>query len=106
MDNNNNMRMDRGDLILAPGESAFILDGSKGNVSVAVGPTKTSLSDTDRVVLFDEKTRSFTEASSENVKQKCVLAAEDWYTVLQNPTKDRSHEHPIDGKLNDLQEFK
>lgn len=37
-----------GDLVLAPGEYAFVLDSTKGQVSTIVGPNKVSLSNTDQ----------------------------------------------------------
>jgi major vault protein len=53
---------DRGrerDLVLAPNEFAFILDETKGNINVYVGPHKTSLANTDVPVVFDSGTKRF-----------------------------------------------
>ncbi|MEK7583720.1 MAG: hypothetical protein AAB490_00610, partial [Patescibacteria group bacterium] len=44
------------DLVLAPGEFAYVLDTTKGIVSVLVGPFKTSPSQTDQTVLWDPAT--------------------------------------------------
>jgi len=104
---NENIRRERGDLILAPGEYAYILDGSKGNINVATGPMKTSLSETDRAVVFDDKTRKFVEATdNDKIKQLNALAPEGWYIVLKNPSKASENEHPGDGKLSDLPTLK
>ena len=46
----------KGDLVLSQGMYAFIQDGTQGNVEVIVGPFKTSLSDTDKLVSYDLKT--------------------------------------------------
>ena len=69
---NENMR--ETDLVLSPNEFAFVFDTTKGNVSAAVGPYKTSLSASDRMVLFDE-----------------VTAPENWYVQLKNPAPEGVH---------------
>ena len=92
-------REDRGgDLILAPGEYSFILDGSKGHVGVWTGPTKSSLSETDKPVLFNEGTKTFEICSVDEARQLCPVAPEGWYVVLKNPAiSDSEQKHPREG---------
>jgi major vault protein len=78
------------DLVLAPNEYAFISDQTKGNINVYVGPYKTSLANTDKPVIFDEKTKRFLICNLETAIQTFTTAPEGWYIVLKNP--------PIDGK--------
>ena len=52
------------DLILGPGEYANILDETKGHVSIWVGPSKASLSATDRPVVFDAGLRKFPDGEA------------------------------------------
>ena len=47
----------RNDLVLSPNEYAYVLDTTKGQVGVYVGPNKTSLSNSDRLVQFNEDTK-------------------------------------------------
>ncbi|MCS6905548.1 MAG: hypothetical protein RML72_10650 [Bacteroidia bacterium] len=78
------------DLVLAPNEFAFISDQTKGNINVYVGPYKTSLANTDKPVIFDEKLKRFVICNLETAIQTFITAPEGWYIVLKNP--------PIDGK--------
>lgn len=47
------------DLVLSINEYAYVLDRTKGNVLCHVGPTKTSLSQSDELVRFDVQTKKF-----------------------------------------------
>lgn len=97
---------DRGrerDLVLAPNEFAFISDETKGNINVYVGPHKTSLANTDRPVVFNDRTKRFDRCSLEQATQIFSVAPEGWYLVLKNPAKDSSH--PRTGALNNLPEL-
>jgi len=94
---------DRGrerDLVLAPNEFAFISDETKGNINVYVGPHKTSLANTDRPVVFNDRSKRFDRCSLEQATQVFSVAPEGWYLVLKNPAKDTSH--PRTGALNNL----
>lgn len=100
------MADDRGrerDLVLAPNESAFISDETKGNINVYVGPHKTSLANTDRPVVFDARSKRFNRCSLEEATQTFSVAPEGWYLVLKNPARDGSH--PRTGALNNLPEL-
>lgn len=94
---------DRGrerDLVLAPNEFAFILDETKGNINVYVGPHKTSLANTDVPVVFDSGTKRFDRKTLDQAIQMISIAPEGWYLVLKNPASDKSH--PRTGALNNL----
>ena len=86
------------DLVLAPNEYAFILDETKGNVIAYVGPHKTSMANTDRPVIFDEKNRRFKKANLDEAIKQFPFAEESWYIVLENPAKAEEEEkHPRSG---------
>lgn len=94
---------DRGrerDLVLAPNEFAFILDETKGNINVYVGPHKTSLANTDQPVVFDSSSKRFERRPLDQAIQQLSIAPEGWYLVLKNPATDKSH--PRTGALNNL----
>jgi major vault protein len=94
---------DRGrerDLVLAPNEFAFILDETKGNINVYVGPHKTSLANTDVPVVFDSGTKRFDRKTLDQAIQMISIAPEGWYLALKNPATDKSH--PRTGALNNL----
>jgi len=98
-----NEMTDRGrerDLVLAPNEFAFILDETKGNINVYVGPHKTSLANTDVPVIFDSETKRFDRKTLDLAIQMISIAPEGWYVVLKNPAADKSH--PRTGALNNL----
>lgn len=95
-----NESMKEGDLVLNPNEFAFIRDDTKGNISCACGPYKTSLSTSDKIVVYNEKTRSYevVKSKTEGI-QKVIIAPENWYVELKNPAADGSHPKE---KQNDL----
>lgn len=89
------------DLVLAPNESAFVLDRTKGHVMVYVGPNKTSLAGTDQLVLFDPRSKQFFPAEDiRGAKATSTIAPEGWYIVLKNPAD--SNKHPEEGKSSNL----
>ena len=80
---------DRTDLVLMPRQFAFSKDMTKGNLNVNVGPFRTSLSETDRLIVMDKRTDVLREASGqEEAIQDYVNIAEGEYVVLTNPTSD------------------
>jgi len=87
----------KGDLVLSQGMYAFIQDGTQGNVEVIVGPFKTSLSDTDKLVSYDPKTSKFVPCDT---KMEAILAwtkaTEGQYIELVNPQfdSDTFNRHP------------
>ncbi len=76
------------DVVLAPNEFMFFSDQSKGDVNVYVGPTKQTLSDNDRPMLFDDRTKRFVESDASRAKQLTKTAPEGWYVVLKNPAPE------------------
>lgn len=95
------------DLVLAPNEQAAILDETKGNVSVYVGPQKTSLSTSDKPVVFDPETQRFQRCNQmSDAVQLWPFAREGDYIVLQNPAPTGANkEHPTKGSANSLIEL-
>ncbi len=91
------------DLVLAPNEFAFISDQTKGNINVYVGPYKTSLANTDKPVVFDERIKKFVICNLETAIQTFVTAPEGWYIVLKNPPTDGKQ--PKSGTTNNLAEL-
>jgi major vault protein len=94
-DNQRNFR--ERDLVLGPGEYANILDETKGGVTVYVGPSKASLSATDRPVKFSQKNRRFIECPLEESISTFAFAEKGSYIVLHNPTLNAEKPHPIVG---------
>lgn len=91
-------RLQEGDLVVAPGQYALLLDSTKGNVDVLVGPTKTSLSGTDSPVIWDRSSRTFTPCNQAQAKQQFPTAPEGFYVVVENPAPAGStKEHPVAG---------
>lgn len=78
-------RRDTGDIVLAPNEWLLVRDRTKGDVNVHVGPCKTTISDTDRPVIFDERTKRFVDTAVEKAVQPFSTAPEGYYIVLKNP---------------------
>lgn len=76
------------DLVLAPNEFAYILDTTKGNINVYVGPNKTSLANTDKPIIFNPEIKRFENCSLSDSIQVFATAPEGWYMVLKNPPKD------------------
>lgn len=90
------------DLVLSINEYAYVLDRTKGNVLCHVGPTKTSLSQSDELVRFDSKSKRFVPCSYSDAISLFVSAPENWYLVLKNPTSNGRH--PTAGTSNNLPE--
>ena len=91
------------DLVLAPNEYAYIQDQTKGLISTYVGPTKSSLSNTDQPVVFDEKTKKFVHCDLSKAIQLFATAPEGWYIILKNPTQ--GGEHPRSGTPSQMPEM-
>lgn len=90
----------RNDLVLSPGEFAYYQDTTKGTLLVNVGPSKTSLSNTDQLVKFDSITRKFDKVSFvDDAVEAYPNAQEGQYIILSNPIHGGSavDEHPKEG---------
>lgn len=84
------------DIVLAPNEWMLVRDCTKGDVNVYVGPCKTTISETDRPVFFDEKSKKFVDTNVDRAVQTHATAPEGYYIVLKNPAfNDKGEEkHP------------
>jgi len=92
--------MQQKDLVLSINEYAYVLDRTKGNVACWVGPTKTSLSTSDELVNFNEKTKRFEPCSYNQAIHLFTTAPENWYVILKNPAD--GDKHPNIGAANSL----
>ena len=90
------------DLVLSINEYAYVLDKTKGNVLCHVGPTKTSLSQSDELVRFDYKKKKFIPCGYSEAISLFATAPENWYIVLKNPTPNGKR--PQTGTSNNLPE--
>ncbi len=91
------------DLVLNPNEYAYVLDKTKGLISCVVGSYKMSLSTSDALVVFNERSKRFEEVGFEKAITTFTTAPENWYVVLKNPAVD--HRHPVPGTANSLPEL-
>ena len=88
------------DLVLSINEYAYVLDRTKGNVSCWVGPAKTSLSTSDELVNFNERTKRFEPCGYDQAIHLFTTAPENWYVILKNPAAN--DKHPNVGTANSL----
>lgn len=88
------------DLVLNPNEFAYVLDKTKGLISCVVGSYKMSLSTSDSLVIFNEKTKQFEEAGFDKAITTFITAPENWYIKLKNPAQE--DKHPTPGTANPL----
>lgn len=88
------------DLVLSINEYSYVLDETKGHVSCLVGPTKMSLSQSDKLVRFNSKTKSFEPCGYSEAKSLFTTAPENWYVILKNPVA--GNKHPQTGTSNTL----
>lgn len=83
------------DLVLSPNEYAYVLDETKGNVACNVGPHKMSLSQSDKLVRFDNEHKRFVTCGQyRDAIQLFTIAPEGWYIALKNPAPNNKHPQP------------
>jgi major vault protein len=87
MDERNNKR----DLVLAPGEYAYMQDVTKGVVKTYTGPTVINPTAQERPIIFDETTGRFVPCSLDEAVQPVATAPEGSYLVLENPSARGDH---------------
>lgn len=88
------------DLVLGPGEYAYVQDGTKGVVQVYVGPQKNTISQTDRPVVWSPSLRRYMRSDQEKVVQVFPSAAEGSYIVLSSPVPESfAEKSPSVGKI-------
>ena len=90
MDERNNKR----DLVLAPGEYAYMQDVTKGVVKTYTGPTVINPTAQERPILFDAHASRFVPCSLDEAVQPIAMAAEGSYLVLENPSARADHPAP------------
>ena len=77
------------DILVASNEFAYVQDLTKGDIVLYVGPTKISLSNTERLV--ELKSERFVPVRTDDTSlgvHSFVTASSAQYIVLENPTKD------------------
>lgn len=90
------------ELVLSPGVYAYVLDQTKGPVSVNCGPHKSSLSNTDLLVVYNARTKRFDHANGQqSAIQSNVTAPKNYYVILENPPKNG--QQPVAGKSESMQ---
>src|SRR2546423_14561218 len=76
------------DILVAANEYAYVQDLTKGDIVLYVGPTKISLSNTERLVDFRQN-RFVPGRSQEGLGgSPFVSASSSQYIILENPPKD------------------
>lgn len=89
------------ELVLPPGVYAYVLDQTKGPVSVYCGPYKSSLSNTDQLVNFNPTTKRFDPANElKQAIQSNIMAPKGYYVILENPPKN--NKQPETGKSENM----
>jgi major vault protein len=89
----NKISRDSGELVLAPGVFAFVLDKTKGNINTYCGPIKQSLSNTDQLVTFNGK-RFVDALNQSDAIQTNVIVPKGSYVVLENPSNNGKQPEP------------
>ncbi len=85
------------DILVAPNEYAYVQDLTKGDIVLYVGPTKVSLSNTERMI--EHKGGRFLPMGGEdagNSVHRFVEATSSQYIMLQNPPRDMTTQ-PVKG---------
>ena len=82
------------DLVLSINEYSYVLDETKGHVVCWVGPSKTSLSNSDKLVRFNTRSKSFEKCSYDDAINLFATAPENWYIILKNPVDGNKHPKP------------
>lgn len=82
------------DLVLSINEYAYVEDETKGHVVCWVGPSKTSLSQSDKLVRFDTEHKRFIPCSYKDAINLFTTIPENWYAILKNPAEDNRHPKP------------
>ena len=85
------------DILVASNEYAYVQDLTKGDIVLYVGPTKISLSNTERLVQFvQDRFQTLGDKDSGGGVQPFVAASLSQYIVLENPPKDATSK-PVKG---------
>lgn len=93
------MEQRTGDLVLPQGTYVLLQDGASGQVDVITGPSKLSLADTDKPVVYESESGRFTITPPDRAIRVCPAADEGQYIVLVNPSLEKEGKnHPAKGK--------
>jgi regulator of protease activity HflC (stomatin/prohibitin superfamily) len=76
------------DILVASNEYAYVQDLTKGDIVLYVGPTKISLSNTERLVDYQNARFVPIRADEDGAVATFVTATSSQYIVLENPPKD------------------
>jgi major vault protein len=90
MDERNSKR----DLVLAPGEYAYMQDVTKGVVKTYTGPTVINPTAQERPIIFDAESNRFLPCTLDEAVQPIATAPEGSYLVLENPSTRGDHPTP------------
>lgn len=94
---NPNVRQSK-DLVLAPNEFCFIQNKTSGAIKTYTGPTTSTISQQEALVVFDTRSKQFIEVSNfDQAKQLFVSAPENWYVILKNPAENNTHPEAAKG---------
>lgn len=85
------------ELVLPPGQYAYVQDATKGNIKVFVGPVVVNQTNQDVPIVFNDNTQQFEQvATLDEARRFSPVAPEGDYLILSNPaTKE---EHPVEGQ--------
>ncbi len=75
------------DMVLTPGECVHIVDKTKGEVNIYLGPTKQSLGSDDQPVVLNTSTGRFDPVTLDKAIQAFSTAPEGSYVVLEGPAE-------------------
>jgi major vault protein len=90
MDERGNKR----DLVLAPGEYAYMQDVTKGIIKTYTGPTVINPTAQERPISFSSETKRFESCTLEQAVQVGTIAPEGYYVILKNPSLRGDHPAP------------
>ncbi len=79
------------DLILAPGEYAYMQDTTKGVIKTYTGPTVINPTAQERPITYNERTKSFEMCRLEEAMRRAPIAPEGFYIILLNSAKGGKH---------------
>lgn len=86
------------DLVVKPNQYVYVLDETKGQISIMVGPQKTSMAGTEKTVRYNPKTFAFDVCTPMQAIMQFTAVPTGHYVVLENPAKG-ALAHPEIGKL-------
>lgn len=87
-------RAQKRDLVLAPGEYAYMQDVTKGVVKTYTGPTVINPTAQERPVRFDAVAKRFVTCNLEDAVHVSAIAPEGYYLILKNPSLKGDHPGP------------